>query len=68
MKRWQAILIQLGVAAGGIATTAYVKDDNTKNAALGLLGLLGAYVTKKASDSNPDGTSAKVAYIPEEKK
>lgn len=67
MKRWQAILLNIGLAAAGWATKTYVPpqfQDITYTA----IGITSAGVIKKASDSNPDGTPATIAFQKEVKK
>lgn len=67
MKRWQAILIQLGLVAAGWATSTYVPKGTLQDSAYTAIAVVAGTVAKKTSDANPDGTSAKVAYIEEKK-
>ncbi len=61
MKKWQSILISIGLLIGaGYANN--IKDEAVKNAALAGITALGGYVAKKTSEANPDGTKAETPY------
>jgi hypothetical protein len=69
MKRWQSILLTIGLSAG-MAGTEFIpgtKDSPYKLMAQSAIAAVAAMVAKKASESNPDGTNAKTAWKPEEK-
>lgn len=67
MKRWQAILLNIGLVAAGWATKTYVPPQ-FQDLSYTAIGLAIGGVTKKASDNNPDGTPATVAFQKEVKK
>ncbi len=61
MKKWQSILISIGlIFAAGYANQ--IKDETLKNAALGGIAAVGGVVAKKTSEANPDGTKAEAPY------
>lgn len=61
MKKWQSILISIGLVLGaGYANQ--IQDEAAKNAVLLGITTLGGYIAKKTSESNPDGTHAKLPY------
>lgn len=65
MKRWVAILSSVGLAAG-MAGAEFIPGGPSspiKVITQGLIGVLGAYVAKKASESNPNGTPAELPYV-----
>lgn len=67
MKRWQAILIQLGLTFAGWATSNYVPKGTLQDSAFTAIAVVAGTVAKKTSDANPNGTSAKIPYVPEVK-
>lgn len=63
MKRWQAILLNLGLAVAGAFVPA-IKNQTAQAAAGALVAGAVAAVTSKTSTSNPDGTAAQSPWIP----
>ena len=67
MKRWLSVLLSVGFTVGAAMVPVAVKDENVQKAILVLIGASAAAVAKKTSESNPDGTTAKVAWEKENK-
>lgn len=61
MKKWVAMLLTFGIT-GATAVIPAIGDENMQKAASMIAALIVGYIAKKTSESNPDGTSAKVAY------
>ena len=61
MKKWQSILLNIALAAAGWATHKYVPTE-FQDITYTAIGITAAGSASKTSESNPDGTPAKVAY------
>lgn len=61
MKRWQAVTVNV-VLAGAMAATSKITDATFRGVAIAVLTAMGAGAGKSASESNPDGTPAQVAW------
>lgn len=62
MKRWQSILISLGLMlAAGYAQQ--IPDENLRKATQAVIAGVGLQVVNKTSQSNPDGTKAETPYV-----
>ena len=68
MKRWQAILATLGLWAGPVANIwfPFIPPAATPYV-LASLATVNLLVSKKASESNPNGTPAQVSWDPKPK-
>lgn len=61
MKRWLAV--SLGVALQlGQAFTPMIKDENLRTTAQTAIVAVAGWVIKKTSETNPDGTPAKIPW------
>lgn len=63
MKTWQAVLVQMLLAAVS-AAIPQLQGVMAKTAAGAAIGGAVVAAAKKTSQSNPDGTPAEVAYVP----
>ena len=61
MKRWMAISLGIGLQIAQVLTPS-IGDENTRQAVQALIVAVTAAVVKKTSETNPDGTTAKVAW------
>lgn len=68
MKRWQAILATVGLWAAPVANIwmEFIPPEALKYV-LALLATINLFVVKKASETNPNGTPAQVAWNPKQK-
>lgn len=62
MKKWQSILINLGVLFGGYYASK-IKDAALKDTILAGAAVVSAATTNKTSNSNPDGTPAQQPFV-----
>lgn len=61
MKRWLAVSLGIALQVGQ-AFTPMIKDENLKSATQTAIVAVAGWVIKKTSETNPDGTSARVPW------